>query len=159
MRHIAILAVALATALALAPPVWAGIVEDCEQELDPELGVSGCTAVIRSGQWQGKDLAWAYSNRGFSYANLGEHAQAIEDYNEALRIAPDDANAHINRGIAYYNLGKYRRAIEDYDEALRLDPGDAIAYYNRGLAYENRGEHARAIMDFARALRLWLRPR
>ena len=120
----------------LAAPARAGMVEDCSQELDRGLGISGCTAVIRSGQYSGKNLAAAYSNRGGAYFSLGDHARAIEDYDQALRLDPDDTVAYSNRGRAYDNLGEYRRAIQDYDQALRLDPGNAYAYTSRGAAYQ-----------------------
>ena len=110
MRQIAILAAALATALSLAPPARAGLTlspparvgieENCVQERDPELGISGCTAVIRSGQLLGKELAWAYYNRGVAYNKLGEYRRAIEDYDQALRLDPGDAIAYNNRTIA-----------------------------------------------------------
>ncbi|TXJ12900.1 tetratricopeptide repeat protein [Brachyspira aalborgi] len=32
----------------------------------------------------------AYSNRGFAYYHLNEYDKAISDYNEALKIKPDD---------------------------------------------------------------------
>ena len=152
-RIIALLAW-LAVLLALAPPTRAGIEEDCVQSRDPYLGIGGCTAVIRFGKWRGKDLAWAYYNRGIDYAMLGEHRLAIEDYDQALRLDPDDALAYYNRGAAHDEIGEYRRAIEDYDQALRLNPGDADACQKRGISYENLGEHERAARDWEQAIRI-----
>ncbi len=86
MRHIIIFAATIAAALALAVPARAGMEEGCEQDRDPDLKIGGCTAVIRSGEWQGKNLAWAYNNRGISYRSLNEHRRAIEDYDQALRL-------------------------------------------------------------------------
>ena len=83
MRHTAIFAVTLAALLALGAPARAGMVEDCEQKYDWDLRIGGCTAMIRSGQWQGKELAWAYIHRGNAYANLSEYRRAIEDYDQA----------------------------------------------------------------------------
>ncbi len=123
MRLISLIAVVVFLS-ALAAPARAGMAEDCNQEYDRDLQIGGCTAVIRSGQWQGKDLAWAYYNRGVAYGNLGEYRRAIEDYDEALRLDPDYAVAYNNRGSAYSNLGEYRRAIGDFARALWLDPGD-----------------------------------
>ncbi len=152
MRHTIVLAATLAALLALAAPARAGISEDCVQIDDPDLKVGGCTAVIRSGEWSGKNLSWAYNNRGYAFSDLGEHRRAIEDYDQALRLDPDNALAYNNRGYAYDDLGEYRRAILDYDKALRLDPGYADAYQNRGVSYENLGDYERAARDWEQAI-------
>ncbi len=106
MRHTAIFAATLAALLALAAPARAGMEEDCVQEYDRDLQISGCTAVIGSGQYSGRNLAIAYNNRGIAYDDLGEYRRAIEDYDRALRLDPDDALAYNNRGIALDNLSR-----------------------------------------------------
>ena len=42
-------------------------------------------------------------------------ARAIEDYDTAINLDPNYADAYYGRGVAYYDLGELRRAIEDYD--------------------------------------------
>ena len=153
MRLLSLIAVVLFVS-SLAAPARAGMVEDCVQTDDWNLKISGCTAVIDSGQYSDRNLAPAYSNRGNAYLTLGKNRRAIEDYDQALRLDPGFANAYVGRGEAYRRLGEHRRAIEDYDQVVRLKPGLAIAYYNRGIAYRNLGEHARAIEDYDEALRL-----
>jgi tetratricopeptide (TPR) repeat protein len=78
----------------------------------------------------------------------------IEDYDEAIRLNPQDAEAHFNRGNAYYALGELERAIEDYDAAIRLNPQLAEVYNNRGNAYTALGEYEHAIANYDEALRL-----
>jgi len=153
MRILSLIAVVLFVS-ALAAPARAGMADDCVQEYDWDLKISGCTAVIRSGQWQGKGLAAAYSNRCMAHNGVGRHDRAIEDCNQALRLDPGFVAAYYNRGIAYYALGDTARAIKDYDQALRLDPGLAEAYTIRGSAYGSLGEYRRAIEDSDQALRL-----
>ena len=120
MRHIAIPAATLAAILALAQPVRADMVDDCVQERDKELGISSCTEVIGSGRYSGKNLAWAYYNRGNAHAGLGDIARAIEDFDQALRLDPDDANAYNNRGNSYKSLGDYERVASDWDRSVRV---------------------------------------
>ena len=52
MRHTIVPAATLAALLALAQPARAGMAEDCAQARDQDLSIGGCTAVIRSGEWQ-----------------------------------------------------------------------------------------------------------
>jgi tetratricopeptide (TPR) repeat protein len=96
----------------------------------------------------------AYHNRGVAYADLKDYSRAIQDYDQALRLKPDFADAYTGRGIAYNKLGQHQRAIEDFDQALRLKPDDALAYHNRGDAYLDLKNYSRAIQDYSRAIRL-----
>ena len=64
--------------------------------------------------------------------DLGNLRQAIEDYDRAIEINPENAGAYYNRGVAYGKLGDHRQAIEDYDRAIEINPEYAEAYNNRG---------------------------
>ena len=95
-----------------------------------------------------------YNNRGNAYNDLGQTERAIEDYDKAIELNPEDATAYCNRGAAYAKLGQTERAIEDFDKAIELNPEDAAAYYNRGNAYDDLGQTERAIEDFDKAIEL-----
>ena len=97
---------------------------------------------------------WLYNNRGNARDNLGNHAQAIEDFDRALEINPRYAEAYSNRGIAYNALGNYSRAVEDFDRAIEFKPDYAKAYNNRGAAYMALGNSSRAIENLDRAVAL-----
>ena len=151
MRILSLIAVVVFVS-SLAAPARAGMAEDCVQESDPDLGISGCTAAIRSGQWQGESLTWAYNNRAGAYLRLGEYRRAIQDSDTTLRLDPGNSIAYLNRGLAYHALLDYRRAIQDFDQAIRLDPNNAIAYFGRGDAYAREASPGwRACSNYARA--------
>ena len=101
----------------------------------------------------GSDDAEAYHNRGVAHAELGRYAEAIAEYDEAIRLRPDYAKAYFGRGNARARLGRHAEAIADYDEAIRLQPDLAEAYYNRGLAYASLGWYEEAIADYDEAIR------
>ena len=88
-----------------------------------------------------------YNTRGRSYSELGKNERAIEDYDKAIELDPDDDGAYNNRGFSYRRLGQYQRAIEDFDKAIELDPNFAGAYNNRGFSYRNLGRYQRALDD------------
>ena len=78
---------------------------------------------------------------------------ALADYDKAIRLNPNDAEAYLNRGMAYNKIGQYFAAIIDYDTAIRLKPDYAMAYYKRGVAKAGLGQHFAAIADFDTAIR------
>ena len=47
---------------------------------------------------------------------------AISQYQESLRLNPDNAEAHYNLGTALGKKGQIAKAICQYQEALRLKP-------------------------------------
>jgi lipoprotein NlpI len=121
---------------------------------DPDLSITGCTAMIRSGRETPQNLTAAFYNRGRAYANKGQYERAIEDLDQAIRLNPNVAQAFSTRGAAYANKGQYDRAIQDYDQAIRLNPNFAVAFSNRGDAYRAKGDNDRAIADLNEAIRL-----
>ncbi len=60
---------------------------------------------------------------------------ALADYNEAIRLDPNEASVYNSRGVAWRAKQEYDKAIADYSEAIRLDPTYALAYCNRGFAW------------------------
>jgi len=91
-------------------------------------------------------------NRGVAYEKLGDHRQAISDYDRVIEIDPKYADAYSNRGITYDKLGNHRQAIEDFERAIEINPQYADAYSNRGAAYGVLGNYRQAISDYDRAI-------
>jgi tetratricopeptide (TPR) repeat protein len=95
-----------------------------------------------------------FSKGGLEKYNKADYQGAIADYNEAIRLQPDLANAYKSRGNAKYRLGDKQGAIQDYNEAIRLQPDFANAYSNRGIAKSDLGDKQGAIVDYNEAIRL-----
>ena len=64
-------------------------------------------------------------------ASRGKFASAIKDYDTAIRLAPDFADAYINRADAREELGDLEGAIKDYSTAIRLGADYAFVYASR----------------------------
>lgn len=116
--------------------------------------ISGCTALITSGQESAANLAVELNNRGNAYDDQNDYAHAIADYNQAIRINPQDATAFFNRGLSLSHRNDYTNAIDDYSEAIRLNPQYAKAYLGRGRAKRVLGKNTEGNADVAHACAL-----
>ncbi len=88
----------------------------------------------------------------------GKHAEAIEAYGDALRLAGNDNASRIavlkGRAADYGATRQYTQQIADLTEVIRLEPGDPDNFAHRGTAYWLANEYDRAISDQTRAIQL-----
>jgi tetratricopeptide (TPR) repeat protein len=93
-------------------------------------------------------------DRGVEYYNNGHYLAAIEEFNSAVRAAPNSAAPYNNRAIARVRMGDVPGAIADYTRAIALAPYDAELYFNRGNAFVAAGQYSHALSDFNRAVQV-----
>jgi tetratricopeptide (TPR) repeat protein len=77
---------------------------------------------------------------------------AIEHYQRALAINPDNSNAQVNWGNALVRLNRLDEAIGHYEAALFIRPDNAEAHHNWGVALALQGKFAAAIEQFRATL-------
>jgi tetratricopeptide (TPR) repeat protein len=102
---------------------------------------------------QGSENAEQFFKQGVSYYESGQYQQAIEAYKQAVKLAPEYADANYNLGMAYSSLGQYKEAIEAYKRAIRIKPDYEAAYYNLGHAYSNLKKYDDSVKAFRQAIR------
>lgn len=87
-------------------------------------------------------------------ADSVELVVAIAEYDRAIRLKSDNADAYVNRGLLKAKLGQYSGAITDYNRAISLKPDYADGYYYRAKAKHDLGEFSRAVADYNKVIRL-----
>lgn len=138
-RHGLIVALLFLAAVLLADPASAGDADTCRNASGDE-AIDACTRAITSGEYGGNYIATLLLKRGLKYHAKGDNDRAMADYDAAIRLDPQNADAFYNRGVEYRNKGDYDRAIADFDEVIRLDPQDARAFMNRAFAFSAKGD-------------------
>ena len=99
--------------------------------------------------------SWAaHFNLGIALGQAGKIPEAIEHFEQVLRIKPDFAEAHYNLGIALAQTGKIEEAVAHYEQALRIKPDYAEAHYNLGDALLRANRVREAIGEYEQALRI-----
>jgi len=115
--------------------------------------IQGCTGVIESVAETRKAHSVAYSNRGTAYAAKGLYDRAIADLTEAIKLAPDDADAYNGRAWAYHLQHQDAKGIADAEKAVTLAPEDADSIETRAEIYERLGRRAEAVADYRSVLK------
>jgi Tfp pilus assembly protein PilF len=122
--------------------------------------------------------ALAYACRGRAWQEQGALDKALQDYDEAIRIAMEveeprfgplglrrfiaprlmtyspQASWFRNRGIVYARKGDREKAIRELTEAVRINPADPLTYVDRGVFYKELKDYGKAIADYSEAIRL-----
>ncbi|MBW4469113.1 MAG: photosystem I assembly protein Ycf3 [Stenomitos rutilans HA7619-LM2] len=90
--------------------------------------------------------AFAYYRDGMSAQGDGEYAEALDNYNEALKLEDDDYDRSYilyNMGLIYASNGDHDRALEHYHQALELNPRLPQALNNVAVIFHYKGEMAK----------------
>ncbi len=83
-----------------------------------KLALNDCKKVMdRCGESEWYYAAHAFNTRGVANAILGNIKNAVDDYNEAIRLNPDLRVALLNRGDLYEKQGKLKDALADFEKA------------------------------------------
>ena len=107
-------------------------------------------SLLLPGAVAAKDVQ-AYVQEGMELCQSGKYDQAIQAFNQALKLKPKDPLLITYRGVASYAKGRLSEALKDFNEAIRLNPSLGKAYYQRGMVYENQEKYAQAVPDLKKA--------
>lgn len=109
-------------------------------------------ALYRTTIERNPDCWMAHFHLGARLDANGERKEAIEHYQQALRIRPNYAEADNNLGLALMQAGRNAEAIEHFQHAVKVSPDFDEPYNNLGLALSNAGRQSEAIDAYKVAL-------
>jgi Tfp pilus assembly protein PilF len=117
--------------------------------------ITACSGIINGGQVAGTQLAAVYAQRGFMQREK-QPDLALADYNAALKVQPDFADALAGRAWIRMTRSEYNIALEDLNRAVDLLPpaSSATVRYYRGYAFLRLTDYPRALTDLDEAQKL-----
>jgi hypothetical protein len=82
----------------------------------------------------------------------GDCEKALDLYERAAELDPDNADALAGRGLCYLDLEQNEAAVTAFKEALRVDPEHEAALVGSAEAYRSMGRAADAIKHYEKYL-------
>ena len=84
-----------------------------------------------------------------TYFDAERYTDAIQYYEQALTLKPDDPDASTDLGVSYYYTGQTDKALQQFDKSLKINPKHTKTMLNQGivLAFGKR--------DLAAAAEAW----
>lgn len=97
-----------------------------------------------------------YYEKGLEKYSSGYVDGARRDFNKAIKLNPNFADAYTARGNARQRSFNQdmNGAFDDYTKAIQLDPDQVKAYINRGLLRKRTENYEGAIEDFSKAIEI-----
>jgi len=116
--------------------------------------------------WQNSETLWshtlacttgnfiAHNNFGTYLMSKGRTDEASSQFQQALTINPDFAEARNNLGNISLQKGGVDEAIARYQEVVKTNPRFADAHFNLGHALDQKGKSDEAMAQFQQALEI-----
>ena len=129
--------------------------EAAESHRSDRNSIRTCDAALTEEALTEHDITGTHVNRGILWMLSGDLNQADRDYDRAILLDPNEAEAWLNKGINALKRGNHELALQFVDKALALRTRKpAVAYYMRGIAHEEAGNVRAAYADLQRAQQL-----
>ncbi|MBN1803012.1 MAG: tetratricopeptide repeat protein [Candidatus Lokiarchaeota archaeon] len=91
---------------------------------------------------------------GNAYKYKEEHDRAIQNYERAIQLDQNHANAWNEKGLVLEMKSEYQKAIDSFQNALNIDSKHASAWYNMGNAYKYVNALDKAIDSYNKAIEI-----
>lgn len=91
---------------------------------------------------------------GISYVQQRKYAEAMREFEEAIKLKTDYAEAYHSLGPLYYLQDKPEEAVHAVKQAIRLKPNYPEAYNTLGSIYATQNKPVEATLAFMEALRI-----
>ncbi len=101
-----------------------------------------------------RTIGKSYYQLGLIAAQKGNIEDAYANFQNAVRLMPEDSDALANLALACDQSGDFENAIEHFKHALAIDSSNAVYYYNYAMTLGKTGDLQNALINLEKAVEL-----
>ncbi len=102
----------------------------------------------------GDELSAVYQQRGYAATKDQRYGDAISDYDEALKLTPQQAaRIHEQRAAVEMKIQDYDKALADYSELIKQKPNEIKYLSYRAYIYELKNDLQNSMADNEKILK------
>src|SRR5262249_55179715 len=106
-------------------------------------------AELQKAQQQDPALPHTWFNLGIAYKKDAAYDKAIVQFEQMVKLVPDEAVSHYNLGYLYKLTNKGAQSLPEFEKASQLDPNLAGPHFQLFNAYKDAGRDADAAREQA----------
>jgi Tfp pilus assembly protein PilF len=106
----------------------------------------------RGARYRSPYLVNFYTSAGNNLDNRGDAKKALEFYEAAIKVAPDDALPHYNMAITFRRIGRREEARKSVKRSVVLDPNRPSSHLVLGDLFYSGGYSTPALLALSRFL-------
>ena len=133
------------------------VVEACinkKGDTAPPRIIQACTESLDQDIFEGNTRFFLFASRAAGYFAAGDKQHALDDYNEAVKLAPRNAYVYYNRGVFFAAQSDNASAMRDFDTAIGINSKLVPALRQRAKIYQAGGDFIDARQDYSMAIGL-----
>lgn len=123
------------------------LAEPAPMSVRSQLAIARYNQILSQVSLKDEERAQLLHQRGMLYDSVGLAGLAQYDFNQAIQLKPDLAEAYNSIGVHYTQQMDFIQAYEAFDATLDINPDYDFAFLNRGIALYYGGRPDLAMQD------------
>ena len=90
---------------------------------------------------------------------MQDHLKALENFNQAIKLEPNNSECYFFKGIVLEELLEYEAALDCYNRAIDLNPNLFEVYANKASIFDDLQDYVNALECYEKAIKLSIKKR
>ena len=101
--------------------------------------------------WSAAQNVQGYIDQGMQASQAGRYDQALQAFDQALKLKPNDPALITYKATVYYAKGNNAQALQLCEQIIKQNPSFGRAYYQRAMILEKQEKFDQAVADLQKA--------